>query len=48
MKRLFETEYNTKLDKLTSQINGMEFKFELMMTKCRLGLANNSNKLSTL
>ena len=48
MKQMLETEYDTKINELTTQLNGLEFKFDLVMTKCRLGLANNSNKISTL
>lgn len=48
MKQMLETQYNTKINELTTQLNGLEFKFDLVMTKCRLGLANNSNKISTL
>ena len=37
-----------RMDKLQTTINSMEFKIDLFITKCRLGVANNSNKLSTI
>jgi hypothetical protein len=37
-----------RVDKLTSYVNGMEFKLDLFVTKCRLGIANTGNKISTI
>jgi hypothetical protein len=33
---------------LEHRINGYEFKWELFMTKCKLALVNNSNKIGHL
>jgi hypothetical protein len=48
MKQLLEIEQTRKLNELLLQLNGIEFKFNLGMTKCKLSFANNSKKISTL
>lgn len=45
---LKEKDCADRMKKLTSTINNMEFKMDLFITKCRLGIANNGNKISTL
>lgn len=48
MRKIVESQYYDKIGLLEDQLNGLEFKFDLVMTKCKLGVANNSNKISTL
>lgn len=48
MRKIVESEYYDKLNAMETQLSGLEFKFDLVMTKCKLGVANSSNKISTL
>lgn len=48
MKNMMSYNCEDRINSLSNQIATLEFKLELVLTKCRLGLANNNNKLSTL
>lgn len=43
-----ERQENERIMELERRINKYEFKWELFMTKCKLALVNNNNKLSHL
>lgn len=43
-----QSEEKERIEDLHKKISGYEFKWELFMTKCKLALVNNNNKISHL
>jgi hypothetical protein len=48
MKQIVEMDQERKINDLTIQMNGMELKLDMLMTKCKLGIVSNSNKISII
>jgi hypothetical protein len=48
MKQIAEMGQEEKINDLTIQMNGVELKLDVLMTKCKLGIVNNSNKISII